>query len=108
MNQSQPGKYRKRPVVIEAMELTRETYRDVIKWAADNQTELTVREDWTMASPENGLERDGWLVLGLFVPTIEGLMRASFGDFIIKGVQGEFYPIKDSIFRATYEPVDES
>ena len=108
MNQSQPGKYRKRPVVIEAMELTRETYRDVIKWAADNQTELTVREDWSMATPANGLERDGWLVLGLFVPTLEGLMRASFGDFIIKGVQGEFYPIKDSIFRATYEPVDES
>jgi hypothetical protein len=35
-------------------------------------------------------------------------MRADIGDWIIRGVQGEFYPVKDSIFRETYEAVDES
>jgi hypothetical protein len=39
----------------------------------------------------------------LHIPTLEGDMNASVGDYIIKGVQGEFYPCKPDIFEATYE-----
>lgn len=41
----------------------------------------------------------------LLIPTLEGVMEASEGDYIIKGVKGEFYPCKPDIFEATYEPV---
>lgn len=44
---------------------------------------------------------------GIDIPTLEGTMRANPGDWIIKGVQGEFYPCKPDIFEATYEAVDE-
>ena len=40
------------------------------------------------------------------IPTLEGTMRADLGDFIIKGVQGEFYPCKPDIFEQTYELID--
>lgn len=43
--------------------------------------------------------------VGLFIHTLEGLMLASVGDFVIKGVSGEFYPCKPDIFVATYETV---
>lgn len=42
----------------------------------------------------------------LVIPTSEGYMRASLGDWIIKGVKGEFYPCKPDIFEATYEPAE--
>ena len=40
------------------------------------------------------------------IPTLEGTMIASPGDYIIRGVQGEFYPCRADIFEQTYEPVD--
>ena len=40
----------------------------------------------------------------LLIPTLEGTMRADVGDWIIRGVQGEFYPCKPEIFKETYEP----
>ena len=40
------------------------------------------------------------------VKTLEGNMRANYGDWIVRGVKGELYPVKDDIFRATYEPVE--
>jgi hypothetical protein len=42
----------------------------------------------------------------LIIPTLEGNHLCSLGDWIVKGVEGEFYPVKDSIFRKTYEPVE--
>lgn len=42
-----------------------------------------------------------------FIKTLEGVMRASVGDYIITGVSGEQYPCKPDIFEKTYEPVDE-
>ena len=50
---------------------------------------------------------NGSIVYGL-IPTLEGDMRADLGDWIIRGIQGEFYPCKPDIFAATYEPVDEA
>ena len=45
-------------------------------------------------------------VLYIEIDTLEGTMRANLGDFIIKGVQGEFYPCKPDIFEQTYEKCD--
>ena len=75
-------KYRKKPVVIEAME-----------WTGDNDREI-----------REFIGEDAFLKEGnLFIKTLEGEMRAALGDFIIKGVSGEFYPCKPDIFEATYE-----
>jgi hypothetical protein len=74
------GLYRKKPVVIEA-----------IQW--DGNTEPII--DFCKSAEF----RDG----ELYIQTLEGQMHASKGDFIIKGVQGEFYPCKPDIFNLTYE-----
>ena len=80
---SETRKYRKRPVVVEAMQ-----YRDLIRLFVGNAQVLHRLGD----------ERLG-------IETLEGVMAANPGDFIIKGVNGEFYPCKPDIFFATYEEV---
>lgn len=45
---------------------------------------------------------------GPFIPTLEGMMHVSVGDYIIKGLKGEFYPCKPDIFRIEYEPADQA
>lgn len=83
-------KYRKKPVVIEAIQLeySTESQDSIIKWSGN-----IIRK---------GL--DG----GLIIPTLEGNMVANTGDYIIKGVNGEFYPCKPDIFYATYDALGES
>ena len=44
---------------------------------------------------------------GFYIPTLEGNMKANIGDYIIKGINGEFYPCKPDIFDKTYEEVTE-
>lgn len=84
------AQYRKKPVVIEAIQLE----------------DLEVS---TLMSIQHlvGLGKDVFEVKedGLLIKTLEGNMKASIGDWIIKGVQGEFYPCKPDIFEATYEKV---
>ena len=84
-------KYRKKPVVIEAIEWTGENFDEVKSWRgkADQLFIHYVNTD------------------DLVIPTLEGDMHADVGDFIIRGVQGEFYPCKPDIFAETYEPVDD-
>lgn len=82
------NEYRKKPVVVEARQLT-----------AQNGPELW---EWADSKPTYGTDK---FVDGLAIYTLEGRMRADFGDWIIKGVKGEFYPCKPDIFEATYEPV---
>ena len=84
---SAPQKFRKKPVVIEAMQLTRENGPEVWEWADSKPF------------------YEGGEVTGLSIYTLEGRMKAEFGDWIIKGIQGEFYPCKPDIFEATYEQV---
>lgn len=83
------AKYRKKPVVIEAMRFLRTNGRDVWEWA-DSKPMYDHNQN----------------VIGLRIYTLEGDMKAEFGDWVVKGVKGEFYPVKDDIFRATYEPVE--
>ena len=80
--------FRKKPVVIEAREFTVETMRDVAAWCAG---------EWRY---ENGDEFKPYIA----IKTLEGTMTADVGDWIIRGVNGEFYPCKPDIFAATYDP----
>jgi hypothetical protein len=85
-------KYRKKPVVIEAVQYTGDV----------NTTEI---DDMAFCEAYNkGVikERDSKLI----IKTLEGTMIANIGDFVIKGVNGEFYPCKPDIFEKTYEKVD--
>lgn len=82
--------YRKKPVVIEAMHLSEPNLpSEVAKWCGGKV------EDW------HTVGKKVWII----IPTLEGDMRADYGDYIIKGVQGEFYPCKPDIFELTYEEV---
>ena len=86
-------KYRKKPIIIEAIELKR------------GYAEMAVE----FIGKENILQYN----LGEFaedccyieIDTLEGLITANEGDFIIKGIKGEFYPCKPDIFEQTYEVV---
>ena len=80
-------KYRKKPVVIEAIQFIGSNDRECIKFCAN------------IIDPEDTKP-------SLIIPTLEGNMTASIGDYIIKGVNGEFYPCKPDIFEKTYEKVE--
>lgn len=79
-------KYRKKPVTIEA-----------IQWNGENLSEI---DEFTESKVKNHESV-------LIIPTLEGDMYASLSDYIIKGVNGEFYPCKPNIFAKTYEEVTE-
>lgn len=93
-----PSKFRKKPVVIEAIRYdgTPESKNEL--WEFVHPFVFTEPAD-----PENQtkIDRD------IFISTLEGHMKVSPGDWVIKGVKGEFYPCKPDIFAATYEPVEE-
>ena len=88
-------KYRKKPVVVEA-----------IKWDGLNVSEI---KDFCGKAVRIVIYDSAWKarVLGakadIFIDTLEGSHHASVGDYIIKGVNGEFYPCKPDIFEKTYE-----
>ena len=82
-------KYRKKPVVIEAKRLAYGYGLQIALWCNGK----------AFACPS--CDR-----LVVDIETLEGTMRAHEGDWIIRGVQGEFYPVKPDIFKATYEPVE--
>ncbi len=90
-------KFRKKPVVIEAVEV-RTANRDALIALSQQPTPLCL----VSTEEPNGLIR----LLYVEVSTREGIMRGDIGDMIIKGVQGELYPCKPDIFAATYEAVD--
>ena len=78
-------KYRKKPVVVEAIQWTGDNTAEIMRWVGDN----------------------AYFRGTLYIKTLEGNYRASVGDYIIKGIKGEFYPCKPVIFEKTYEPVEE-
>ena len=82
-------KYRKKPVVIDAELLTKENYMELMKWSGSTGR-------WDDFATDEG---------GIVIPTREGNHQARWGDYIIKGVKGEFYPCKPDIFEMTYEKV---
>jgi hypothetical protein len=87
--------YRKKPVVIEARQVTYGNRYEVATWCEGEPQD---------ASPSGLIYAPGVLA----IDTLEGRMWAQAGDWIIKGVKGEFYPVKPEIFAETYEGVEES
>lgn len=87
-------KFRKKPVVIEAVQFV-DTDESILKLSELGLD--PVRIDY--ADLDNPI---------LKIETLEGMMIASEGDYIIKGVRGEFYPCKPDIFAETYEEVSEA
>ena len=93
--------YRKKPVVVEARQLKGTANdHDVYLWVESNtQGSFDPLDD---DLPGSGVSIDP--ATGFFlIATLEGVMQAKPGDYIIRGVQGEFYPCKPDIFEATYE-----
>ena len=98
-------KFRKKPVVIEAFEMTEERRQDNSEWPA------WMHEAWQKDRYEPGAlyplkspSSDGTYKLAIH--TLEGDHLVEWGDFIIQGVAGELYPCKPDIFHKTYEPVE--
>lgn len=93
------SKYRKKPVVIDAVQFNGFNEED-------GQVIVSDRPEWLTAAFGKEIlffDKPGTLT----VKTLEGSMIASSGDYIIKGVKGEIYPCKPEIFEATYEPLAE-
>jgi hypothetical protein len=84
-------KFRKKPVVIEAIQYTGHNGRELGQWSNDKVLQSPV------------LEPDAYVQ----IKTLEGIMIGNINDWIIKGVNGEFYPCKPDIFEKTYEEVIE-
>ena len=87
-----PRRYRKKPVEVEA-----------IRWDGRPETGRALE---AFLGRRVDL-REGKTPSPIDIPTLEGVMRADPGDYIIRGVQGEFYPVKPEIFHETYEAVDD-
>ena len=83
------AKYRKKPVIIEAMQLKEKNKNKVFNWISCTKESVFVDEKPAIK-----------------IQTLEGDMTANLGDYIIKGVNGEFYPCKPDIFNKTYEKVE--
>ena len=101
---STPQKYRKKPVVIEAMQWdgTSGGAGPVIDWILSSGTRSARYHEHLM---DDGFGNE-FPRPYLMIDTLEGTMSANAGDWIIRGVQGEFYPCKPDIFAATYEPAE--
>lgn len=89
------GKYRKKPIIIEAFEL--KGYGDIPEWVEEAAKLGKIIQ--VNIGPSDGIE--------LSVQTLEGTMIARKGDYIIRGIEGEIYPCKREIFKKTYEEVIE-
>lgn len=88
--------FRKKPVAIEARQFETNNEAD--------DTHMDALVDWI--NVESGEVKARHDSTDIYIETLEGTHRAEVGDWIIKGVQGEFYPCKPEIFEATYEAVD--
>lgn len=97
------AKYRKKPVVIDAFQMTKERRQDNFEWPQ------WLHEAWQKSFHDEGSvscvdypNSDGTDMLQ--IRTLEGVHLVGWGDFIIRGVNGELYLCKEDIFAATYEP----
>ena len=80
-------KYKKRPITV-----------DVILWTGKNIKEIMDFMSWRNANYDNKN--------GLVIHTLEGNHSADVGDYIVKGIKSEFYPVKPDIFALTYERLE--
>src|ERR1017187_102069 len=115
------AKFRKKPVMIEARQYDGENGIALLFWVGGSELEEELIGDGIELEEEligdgieleeeligDGIELEEELIGdGIEIKTLEGTMTASKGDWIIKGVKGEFYPCKPDIFALTYEPAE--
>jgi len=79
--------YRKRPVVIQAIQNRLENSKEVMAFIIDNNALYKIEEG------------------DIYITTLEGNMKVSENDYIIRGVEGELYPCRSDIFEKTYESI---
>ena len=84
-------KYRKKPVEVEAIQFDGWNWREVYQFMSDEPLMFT-----------QDFRKEEYIL----IDTLEGVMKAKVGDYIIKGVHGEFYPCKPDIFNETYEDLN--
>lgn len=98
-------KYRNRPVEIDAVQWdgTAAGATRLIDWVIAGGGTAT----YVCSDPDRCADTNGDTPHSIAIRTLEGTMSADLGDWIIKGVEGEFYPCKPSVFEATYELVTE-
>ena len=93
-------KYRKKPVVVEAFQLTDDPEYESPPWFTQAVADEKVWIDRSL--------NDGHIsVYGCTIQTLEGRMHAKLGDYIIQGAAGELYPCKPDVFSKTYEKAEE-
>lgn len=91
-------KYRNKPVIIEAIKWNGVNLQEIIDFVGDSLIYKTMDTAWEVGK--------GKLVVLISIKTLEGNHIVTEGDYIIKGVQGEFYPCKPDIFDQTYEAIE--
>lgn len=94
------AKFRKKPIVVEAIQWTGSNLEEIRNFVGSDLIEDCVE----LFDTKRELKK---MLVGIAINTLEGTMKAGYGDYIIKGVKGEFYPCKPDIFLATYEEVIE-
>lgn len=94
------NRYVKKPIAIEAVKWKGFNNDEIKDFAGDSVKIEVIRE----GDDDNGIPHS----VDCSIETLEGVMKANVGDYIIKGVNGEFYPCKQDIFEKTYDKVDDS
>lgn len=92
--------YRKKPVIVEAVQLDNINAPCVVRWIGEDKAKMKLESDeaWKLGKAPP--------IFSVTIRTLEGEMKAMPGDYIIKGVHGEFYPCKPDIFGKTYEATE--
>jgi hypothetical protein len=102
------GKYRKKPVVVEAVLWLGFNWQDIFDFFGINPHDHQRKEPdgfyFKDYAGSQGEHMQG--AMDLYIETLEGTMKADIGDYIIKGVMGEFCPCKPEGFKKTYERID--
>jgi hypothetical protein len=93
------GKFRKKPVVIEAIQFNNLNRYEIEAFMGEGANLHYQLESETAYEAGQGAP-----IFSLTIPTLEGDMKAMPNDWIIKGIKGEFYPCKPDIFANSYEP----
>jgi hypothetical protein len=92
-------KYRKKPVVIDAVQWTENNPREVFNFLTENTFDMDAMRIFQYPFYIDDSKVEG----GLVIKTLEGEHIVSIGDYIIRGIKGEYYPCKEDIFHQTYE-----
>ena len=98
-------RYRKKPVIVEALQWNGKNVIDIYNFLEDKNVETQYEVNSEGKNFYIDFSRGQCVTGDLMIKTLEGTMKADIGDYIIKGVNGEFYPCKPDIFEKTYEEV---